>query len=95
MLIGDASSGEPVVRADERTSSVLASDNAISASIRRQLSADALLRDFPIGIRTIDSKVTLTGTVGSYPARDRAVQIASGTDGVIGVDNRIMVNTNL
>ena len=78
-----------------RSSSGMAADNAISASIRRQLSADAIVREFAIGIRTIDRKVTLTGTVGSYPARDRAVQIASNTDGVSGVDNRIMVNTNL
>jgi osmotically-inducible protein OsmY len=48
-----------------------------------------------IGIRTVSGNVTLTGTVGSYPARDKAVNIANGTSGVKSVDNRIAVNTNL
>jgi len=38
---------------------------------------------------------TLSGTVGSFPARDRAVQIATDTDGVNSVRNQVMVNTNL
>jgi len=72
-----------------------AADNAISGEIRRQYSADADLRGYGIGIRTLSGTVTLTGTVGSYPHRDRAVQIARNTNGVRGVDNRIIVNTNL
>ena len=95
LLVGDSSSSETVVGTDERSSAEVASDNAISAAIRRQLSSDTLVREFAIGIRTVDSNVTLTGTVGSYPARDRAIQIANNTDGVRGVNNRIMVNTNL
>lgn len=54
-----------------------------------------MVSKYAIGIRTVDSNVTLSGTVGSFPARDRAVQIATGTDGVKNVRNQIMVNTNL
>ena len=95
MLIGDSSSTETPVGVDDRSSAQVAADNAISSEIRRKLSADSLLGQYAIGIRTEDRNVTLTGTVGSYPARDRAVRIAGDTDGVQQVNNRIMVNTNL
>ena len=46
---------------------------------------------------TIGQKLVriLNGTVGNFPARDRAVKIATDTDGVRSVRNQIMVNTNL
>lgn len=95
LLLGDASTSESGVSTDTRSSSQVASDNTISATIRRKLSADATLSRYTIGIRTVDSNVTLSGTVGSFPARDRAVQIATDADGVKSVRNQIMVNTNL
>jgi osmotically-inducible protein OsmY len=73
----------------------VAADNTISATIRRKFGADSTLSQYAIGIRTVDRNVTLSGTVGSFPARDRAVQIATDTDDVNGVRNSIMVNTNL
>ena len=95
MLLGNASSGDGNVSTDTRSSSQVAADNAISATIRRNLSADSLVSKYAIGIRAVDSNVTLSGTVGSFPARDRAVQIGNDTDGVKNVRNQIMVNTNL
>ena len=94
ILLGDASSGEGSMPADERGSAQLAADDAISAAIRRKLSADELLSRYAIGIRTVNGEVTLSGTVGSYEARDRAVQVATATDGVRRVSNRLIVNTN-
>ena len=73
----------------------MAADNTISATIRRKFGAESTLSQYAIGIRTVDRNVTLSGTVGSFPARDRAVQIATDTDDVNDVRNRIMVNTNL
>jgi hyperosmotically inducible protein len=95
LLLGNASSGESGVSADHRSSSQVAADNTISATIRRKFSADSAVSQYAIGIRAVDSNVTLSGTVGSFPARDRAVQIATDTDGVRSVRNQIMVNTNL
>ena len=95
MLLGSASSSEGGVSSDSRSSSQVAADNTISAQIRRKFSDDSAVSQFAIGIRTVGSKVTLSGTVGSFAARDRAVQIASDTDGVNSVRNQIMVNTNL
>jgi len=95
MLLGNASSGDGGMSTDQRSSSQVAADNTISATIRRKLSADSTVSQYAIGIRTVDRNVTLSGTVGSFPARDRAVQIATDTDGVNNVRNQIMVNTNL
>ena len=95
MLVGNASSGDGNISTDTRSGSQVAADNTISSTIRRKLSADSMVSKYAIGIRTVDSNVTLSGTVGSFPARDRAVQIATDTDGVRNVRNQIMVNTNL
>ena len=95
MLLGNASSGDGGMATDIRSSTQVAEDNTISATIRRKFSADSDVSRYAVGIRTVDNNVTLSGTVGSFPARDRAVQIASDTDGVKSVRNQIMVNTNL
>jgi hyperosmotically inducible protein len=95
VLLGDASTSERGLSTDTRSSAQVAADNAISETIRRRLSADSTVSEYDIGISTHDSNVTLSGTVGSFPARDRAVQIASDADGVRSVRNRIIVNTNL
>ena len=93
-LVSDASRRVPVMEQDEGTGRS-ARDNAIVAEIQRGFDQDAELRDFTIGIRIRDGQVTLSGAVGSYPVRDRAVAIASRTNGVRSVDNRLVVNTNL
>ena len=95
LLLGNASSAESGASTDTRSSSQVTADNMISATIRRKFSTESTVSQYAIGIRTVDSSVTLSGTVGSYPARDRAVQIATATDGVRSVRNQIMVNTNL
>ena len=92
MLVGNPSSREAPATQGRTVS---AADSAISGAIRARLGEDAELSRYAIGIRTTDGNVTLTGTVGSYPLRDRAEQIARGTDGVSRVDSRIVVNTNL
>ena len=95
LLLGNASSGDGAVSTDTRSDSQVAADTKVSATIRRKLSADSVVSKYAIGIRTVNSNVTLSGTVGGFPARDRAVQIATDTDGVKSVRNQIMVNTNL
>ncbi len=95
LLLGDASSGDGGLSTDQRSSSQVAADNTISATIRRKFGADSAVSRYALGIRTVDRNVTLSGTVASFPARDRAVQIANDTEGVNSVRNQIMVNTNL
>lgn len=95
LLLGSAESGEVTYPAETRNSSQVAADEAISEAIRKKLSADKAVNRYAIGITTRDSVVTLSGTVGSYAARDRAIQLATTTDGVRSVNNSIIVNTNL
>lgn len=95
LLLGNASTTESGASTDTRSSSQVTADNTISATIRRQFGADSTLSQYSIGISTVDSNVTLSGTVGSFPARDSAVRIATNTDGVRSVRNQLMVNTNL
>jgi osmotically-inducible protein OsmY len=92
-LLGDHKSTP--APAPESGSAASARDNAISGEIRRKIAGDEALNGYTIGVTTTDGRVRLSGSVGSYPARDRAVQIAQGTGGVRAVDNRIVVNTNL
>ena len=95
MLLGNNTSGDMSTGAADRSSEQIARDNEISAFVRQKLSTDSVTGKYAYGIRTVDSRVTLSGTVGSYVARDRAVQIANDTKNVAAVVNRIIVNTNL
>ena len=90
MLLGNTSTRESTPTT--RTSGPTAADTAISGEIRRKLGEDSGLSDYVIGITTRAGRVTLSGTVGSYPLRDRASSIARGTAGVSDVDSRIIVN---
>ena len=94
LLVSDSRSRVPVMEQDEGTGRS-PRDNAIATELQQNLDRDAELTNYTIGIRIQDGSVTLSGAVGSYPARDRAVAIARRTNGVRSVDNRIVVNTNL
>ena len=69
-------------------------DRNVSGALRQQFSADREISQFGVGIRSVAGRVTLTGTVGSYAVRDRIVDIARKTRGVVSVDNRLVVNSN-
>ena len=94
MLLGNNSTGE-TAPGNTRTTSQSGADSAISGTIRSQYSSDGEISDFTIGIRTVGGRVTLTGTVSSYDVRDKVVDIARSTHGVVSVDSRVVVNTNL
>lgn len=94
MLLGGSSggSGRPL-GSDTRSTSQAAADNAISAEVRERLSGDNVVSRFPIRVQTVNRRVTLYGTVDSYAARDQAVRVAQGVQGVATVDNQIRVDT--
>ena len=91
LMVGGAAVGGYQVGKDERPAGVVASDSAITTKIKGKYAADSVVSVFSIGVRTYEGTVTLTGTVGSYLARDQAESIAKGTKGVKAVNNLVAV----
>ena len=90
MMGGGGAGGYPPGK-DQREAAVVASDSAITTKIKAKYAADSVVSIFSIGVRTYKGSVTLTGTVGSFRARNQAEMIASGTNGVRAVKNLIVV----
>jgi len=85
------SSGGSQQGGSARPSSVVSSDNAITASIKAEFAADSTVSGFNVGVRTYKGTVTLTGSVGSLVAREQAVRLARNTSGVVAVNNQINI----
>ena len=92
-LLGDRKPTPVMTPEGDTRSSV--QDSAISGEVRQRFNEDDELSRYRLGISTRSGRVTLSGAVANYPARDRAVELARATNGVREVDNRIVVNTNL
>lgn len=69
-----------------------ASDPGITTAVKTKLAADDSVKAYQIDVDTQKGVVTLTGTVPSAAARDRALELARGTDGVKTVEDRLTVN---
>lgn len=93
MLIGGGTSTDSSIGNDERSSSDRQDDNALSQTVLQALLRDPMLRDERLFAAAGSGVVTLSGTVGSFDARDRAVEIARNTTGVSRVNNQVEVNT--
>lgn len=91
LVVGGAAVGGYQVGKDERQAGVVASDSAITSNIKAKYVADSIVSVFNISVHTYDGKVTLSGTVGSFVARDQAVDLAKSTAGVKTVTNQIVV----
>lgn len=92
LLVGGAAVGGYQVGKDDRPAGVVASDSAITTKIKSKYALDSVVSIFDVGVRTWEGTVTLTGTVGSYVARDQAGNLAKGTKGVVSVNNQIVVD---
>ena len=68
------------------------SDPGITTAVKSRLAADDTVKAYKIDVDTKDRVVTLTGSVDSSAARDRAVEIARSTDGVNNVVNQLTVS---
>lgn len=95
MLLGGGSSSDNRPGTSAGTDVSPPEDDEISAEIRAAYSADPKLNQYTINVRTVDGHIIISGTVGSYSARDRAVELASGIIGTHSVSYRIAVNTAL
>ncbi|MBT8077637.1 MAG: BON domain-containing protein [Gammaproteobacteria bacterium] len=94
ILLGDGQSSSERPRAvDERKAAAVTTDRAVSRAVSSALAADDDVGSFSIAVSSSSGKVRLSGTVDSFEARDKAVALARGVDGVTGIDNQIRVNT--
>ncbi|MEP7307543.1 MAG: BON domain-containing protein [Acidobacteriota bacterium] len=66
-------------------------EGALTTKIKSKMALDDHVKARTIGVDTDGSVVTLTGTVGSIAERDRAVRLATETDGVSKVVDRLLV----
>ena len=77
--------------ASQRSADVVAADSAISSSIAARLKSDPVVGTTGLRVETHKGTVTLSGSVANYSARNQAGRIASDTDGVVNVNNQIVV----
>jgi hyperosmotically inducible protein len=91
LVVGGAATAAYQIGKDEREPSVITVDAGITSKIKGKYAVDPVVSVFGIGVRTYEGKVTLSGTVSSYVARDVAVTLAKNTGGVKSVENQITV----
>ncbi len=77
-------------KAAEATGAAI-TDGWITTKLKAKFADEVMLKDNDITVETRDHAVTLTGTVPSAAARARAVEIATGTEGVKEVVNHLVV----
>ena len=66
-------------------------DATISGTVKTKLAADDQVKAGEIDVDTVNGVVTLKGNIDSQPAKERALQIARETKGVVEVKDMISV----
>lgn len=84
------SMGETLDRRTDQAGQAIA-DAAITTSVKGKYLIDDTLKGLDINVDTEQGVVTLTGSVQSAAAKDLATQIAQGVDGVVRVNNQLMI----
>jgi hyperosmotically inducible periplasmic protein len=82
-------------QATERTANEVSNkvkDAAITTAVNAKLAQDKGLGALKIDVDTVDGRVSLRGTAPDPAARDRATTLASAVDGVVSVDNQLVVS---
>lgn len=75
----------------QRSAGQAIDDATITASIKTKLLADSRTKGFDVNVDTRNGQVTLTGGADSAAAKQAATELARTVDGVVGVDNRLVV----
>ena len=91
MLLGGGNSDGTRLGGDNRSTSQVSTDRAITSAVRNRLLDDSVLAQYDLRIETVNRRVILHGTVGSYEARERAIRLAGAVEGVERVDSRLRI----
>ncbi len=70
------------------------SDMAITAKVNAALAADDKLSALKIDVDTEAGRVALNGTAPDADSRERATVLAAAVQGVVAVDNRLVIQSN-
>ncbi|MDX5628440.1 MULTISPECIES: molecular chaperone OsmY [unclassified Brenneria] len=70
------------------------SDSATTAKVKSALLEDKTIKSGDISVATTNGAVTLSGFVGSQEIATHAVQIASNTEGVKSVSDKLQIKDN-
>jgi hyperosmotically inducible periplasmic protein len=84
----------PVARRDgtERDFGTFVSDATITAQVKSKLLWNTNTDGLQIDVDTMNGRVSLTGTADTKAARDLAGRLASNTQGVVAVDNKLTID---
>ena len=85
-----ASTASAVVRAGDAVSDA-ASDAIITSSVKAKLLADPDVKGLQIDVDANNGVVTLNGSADTAANADKALAIAKGTQGVVSVENKLIV----
>jgi hyperosmotically inducible periplasmic protein len=66
-------------------------DAAITTAVNAKIAGDSRLSVLRINVDTVNGRVMLRGTAPDAASSERAQQLASSVDGVLGVDNQLVV----
>ncbi len=66
-------------------------DAGVTASIKAKMIANPDVKGVTIEVTTVEGRVTLAGTAKTSYQKDEAEKVARQTEGVVSVDNRIVV----
>lgn len=91
MVMSDYVPPEPKPGTD-RSYGVMVDDAAITAAIRSKLRWSKQADGMTTSVKTRSGRVTLTGNANSQADKDIAGRLASNTDGVLVVDNQLVVD---
>ena len=91
MLLGGGNSDGTRLGGDHRSGTQASTDHAIAAAVRNRLRDDSVLGQYDLRIETVNRRVILHGTVGSYEARERAIRLTGAVEGVERVDSRLRI----
>ena len=69
-------------------------DAAITTAIKAELARDSNLSAMDINVDTEAGRVMLRGSAPDAVARDRAYSLATGVDGVVAVNNELVIKPN-
>jgi len=87
---GVSKAADSVGKASDKASDKV-NDAAITTRVKASFSDERLLKESAIDVDTANRVVTLRGRVGSNEARMRAGELASKIDGVVRVNNELVV----